>query len=251
MNSEAYLTDLLEAIQAVPGENVKQPGMPVATFVQEAEDLARWSADDAAELAKAGLSAEALAGLTTRAEALKEAQAGWQRKRRSEHLWNKKLPLARSLRDALLRDCRYAFRKHQSLMSRLAAIRKGSSHADLIQDLNDLAVMAREQLPLLTAIGVEATKPDQAATMSDEMAQLLAGFHSEKKGVSPDKRLRDQAYAYLKELVDEVRLCGQYVFHDSPDRLKGYFSTYVRRRNLRHRHKSPKNDALPASSANA
>ena len=41
--------------------------------------------------------------------------------------------------------------------------------------------------------------------------------------------MRDKAYTHLKQAVDEVRECGQYVFWRNEARLKGYSSRYFRK----------------------
>jgi hypothetical protein len=43
------------------------------------------------------------------------------------------------------------------------------------------------------------------------------------------KIIRDKAYAHLKELVDEIREAGKYVFRNNKNRLKGYSSDYWRK----------------------
>ncbi|WP_372935386.1 hypothetical protein [Mariniphaga sediminis] len=50
------------------------------------------------------------------------------------------------------------------------AITDGSGHADLIQDLNDIAVLGRENPDPLTSIGFDLTQLDLAATRADELA---------------------------------------------------------------------------------
>ncbi|MCX6580051.1 MAG: hypothetical protein NT166_07690 [Candidatus Aminicenantes bacterium] len=42
------------------------------------------------------------------------------------------------------------------------------------------------------------------------------------------KRIRDQAYTYLKEAVDEIRRTGQYVFRRNKERYIGYISMHLR-----------------------
>jgi len=41
--------------------------------------------------------------------------------------------------------------------------------------------------------------------------------------------MRDKAYTHLKQAVDQVRECGQYVFWRNEARLKGYGSRYFRK----------------------
>jgi hypothetical protein len=45
--------------------------------------------------------------------------------------------------------------------------------------------------------------------------------------------IRDQAYSHLKIPVDEIYEYGQYVFRDNPERLKNYYSDFLRRTRAR------------------
>ncbi len=123
---------------------------------------------------------------------------------------------------------RYAFRNQSDLLSRVSAIADGSSHADMIQDLNDLAVLGKMHLSELAAIKFNTDQLDEAAALADKMADLLGKASSEDE-TSEAKKLRDKAFTLCKEAVDEVRACGQYVFWRDEERVKGYGSAYNRR----------------------
>jgi hypothetical protein len=45
------------------------------------------------------------------------------------------------------------------------------------------------------------------------------------------RRDTDKAYSNMKELVDEIREAGKYVFRNNKNRLKGYFSSYWKKQN--------------------
>jgi len=49
--------------------------------------------------------------------------------------------------------------------------------------------------------------------------------------VSEAMIIRDKAYTYMKQAVDEIRECGKFVFWRNPDRLKGYMSDHWRKIN--------------------
>ena len=107
----------------------------------------------------------------------------------------------------------------------------------MIQDLNDLAVLGRENPDALTAIGFAGAKLDEAATQADEMADLLATANGDKAEQNATKVIRDRAYTHLKEQVDKIRGAGKYLFWKNPQRLKGYSSQYWKRQ------KRQKNDS--------
>jgi hypothetical protein len=221
-NIDDYNARLAE-ILAIPDEEIREPDIPVDVALQEAENLHHWSLDDAVALAVVGITNNKIKDLPLRAGACREAQSIWNKDYRSQQeaqkQWAEQAPIAYAFRNDLLASFRFAFRKDDALLSRVSAIAEGSGHADLIQDLNDIAVLGRENPDPLTAIGFDLTQLDLAATRADELANLLA----EANG--------DKAYTYMKALVDEIREAGKYVFRNNKNRLKGYSSSYWKKQN--------------------
>lgn len=216
--------------QAIARDEVKIPYMPVGVYIQEAEDLAEWAGRDKEHLMAAGLSEELLKEIPVRAGALREAQSIWMREMRdreeAEREWKEKSPDAYEYRDDMLATMRYAFRNNEVLLAKVAQIAEGYGHADMIQDLNDAAVLARENAELLRAIGKDESFWKKGARLSDEMADLRARANGDKYEDDQNKLMRDQMYTFLKQAVDEVKECGKYVFRKNDERLQGYYSRY-------------------------
>lgn len=216
--------------QTIARDEVKIPYMPVGVYIQEAEDLAEWAGRDKEQLMAAGLSEELLKEIPVRAGALREAQSVWMREMRdreeAEREWKEKSPDAYEYRDDMLATMRYAFRNDEALLAKVAQIADGYGHADMIQDLNDAAVLARENAELLKAIGKDESFWNKGARLSDEMADLRARANGDKFEDDKNKLMRDQMYTFLKQAVDEVKECGKYVFRKNDDRLQGYYSRY-------------------------
>jgi hypothetical protein len=171
--------------------------------------------------------------LPVRAGACREAQSVWNKDYRSQQEaqkeWAEQAPEAYDFRNDLLASLRFAYRKDDALLSRVSAITDGSGHADMIQDLNDIAVLGRENPDPLTAIGFDLTQLDLAAAQADELADLLAEANGDKADPNESKIIRDKAYTHMKALVDEIREAGKYVFRNDKNRLKGYSSSYWRK----------------------
>jgi hypothetical protein len=129
------------------------------------------------------------------------------------------------------------------LLSRVSDIADGSGHADMIQDLNDLAVLGKANSEFLTAIGFDLSLLDTAASVADELADLLATANGDKVEKNASKTIRDKAYTHLKELVDEVRAAGKYLFWRNPNRLKGYTSEFWKRKNSRKSSAEPEEES--------
>lgn len=220
-------------IEAITSKEVKTPDMPVGESIQESENLAAWCPEDQAALEKAGLAWSLVVDLPIRAGACRYAQSMWKRdfknKEEAEEEWKERSPDAFGLRDELLHDFTYAFRKHPDKLAKVQAIREGGSRADMLQDLSDLNVLGKAEMDLLAAIGFDATKLDAAAQLAEDLSAVLAVANGDDTIEDNAKEMRDKAYTYMKQAVDEIRECGQYVFWRDEDRKKGYVSAYKKR----------------------
>lgn len=222
---------------AIPDEDVQYPNQPVDSFLQESENHYHWGWDDAPKLNVVGITNPMIKNLPVRAGACREAESIWNKDFRSQKEaqkeWKVRSPEAYEFRNDLLATMRFAYRKDTALLSRVSAITQGDGHDDMIQDLNDLAVLGRENPDPLTGIGEDLTILDSSATMADEMADLLARANGDKAELNESKLIRDKAFMHLKELVDEIRDAGKYVFIKNKSRYKGYTSSYWKRKNSR------------------
>jgi len=133
------------------------------------------------------------------------------------------------LRDNLLHDFFHAYFRFPDLYARTQKIAEGDSNADMIQDLSDLAALGKANPEPLLAISFDETQLDAAAETSEQMAVLLANANGDKLTNNDLRLLRDKAYTHMKEAVDEIRRCGQYVFWKDEQRMKGYVSQYYKK----------------------
>ena len=67
-------------------------------------------------------------------------------------MWEGESKVLYALREDLLEGMSFAFRKDETLMKHLRAIKKGRSHAKTIQDLANLSVLDNANKHLLEAI---------------------------------------------------------------------------------------------------
>lgn len=237
MTDISYYDAELPAIQAIVTDAIKKPTMPIQVAVQEAENLYSWAQDDKAALTAAGLDWSLVESLLSRAGALREAESRWYKERfqldDAQQQWDQRSPEAYALRDKLLRDMRFAFRRDEALLKRVAGIAEGNGNADMLQDLSDLASLGRDYTDALAKIGVDAAELDRAVALADEMSHVLAEATRDRKLSGSARVIRDQAYTHLKQAVDEIRDTGQYAFWNDGVRRDGYISTYLRKKNSR------------------
>jgi len=100
----------------------------------------------------------------------------------------------------------------------------------MIQDLNDLSVLGKANPEPLAAIGFDATLLDTAAATADEMAALLSEATVVRSDLNTERVIRDKAFTYVKQALDEIRNCGQYVFWHDEERVRGYSSQFLKNR---------------------
>jgi GTP cyclohydrolase II len=235
-------------IAAISDEDVKLPNMPVGEAVQEAENLFAWCMGDKAALTKAGLDWALVDDLPLRAGACRYAESLWKRDSKTseeaEKEWKLKSPEGFDLRDRLQHHLTFAFRKDPEQLAKVQTIREGSSRADMLQDLSDLSVLGKSQPALLKQIGFDMSMLGQAAQMSDDLSAVLALVNGEDTVEDNTKKMRDKAYTYMKQAMDEIRTTGQYVFWRDEDRKKGYVSTYQKRLNQRRKGDDPGKSGL-------
>lgn len=225
----------LPVIKAIPDDQIITPSnIPVDTYVHEAEKLYLWCQEDKDALVARGLDWTLVDDLPIRIGALVEAESRWiaQRFIRKEagDQWALDAPAAYDLRNLILHEFRYAYRKNDRLTGRVRTIAEGYGYSDMLQDLNDLAVLGKENPAPLIAINFDMALLDQAAQMSDEKGALYAEASVDRVGYKEAKKIRDQAYTHLKLPVDEIRDCGQFVFWRDDARVKGYRSDYLARK---------------------
>mgnify|MGYP001796358462 CR=1 FL=1 len=248
MASEDEYNALLDTLKAMPEAEIKPSAMPMDVYLQEAEDLFEWAKGDSKALAAAGLKWSFAEEIPTRAGVLRHAQSIWVKDRKSreeaQQEWFETSPDAYDMRDTLLHDFRFAFRNRPDLLGRVSEVSDGGSHADMIQDLSDLSALGKANPDVLKAIKFDIKNLDDAKKTSDAMASLLARVNGERADNSASRVMRDKAFTYLREVVDEVRATGRYVFWKDENRLRGYRSAYYRKRASRQAGDSPDEDQM-------
>jgi hypothetical protein len=108
----------------------------------------------------------------------------------------------------LLHDFAFAFRNNENVKQKVARIREGGSHADMVQDLIELAVLGEKYPEPLAAIHFDAALLEQARTVSHTMSELLAAANGSAGEGGEVKNLRDKAYTLLAQKESTIREYG-------------------------------------------
>jgi len=237
MITEEQITDCKAEVSKRTEENTDQLNMPSYVYATESETLEMWANQDSDKLAIGGISVERIAQIGVRALVFREYQSEWIIVRRTgkdaDKEWKAFATEAYNLCDEMKHAFKYAFRNEPELLGRVNEIAKGTGDSDMIQDLKSYSLLGQKHQDLLTPIGFDITKLNTAGSMSDEGANLLAEANGSKLKGNEQKVLRDKAYTHLKEVVDEVRACGKYIFWKDKKRLVGYQSDHWKSQNAK------------------
>ncbi|QDG52930.1 hypothetical protein FIV42_19940 [Persicimonas caeni] len=233
--STPNLDQLTPTLQALDAADVSAPhGMPIDVFLAEAEALVALAtrAEIAAKLTHVGVADARLARFEVALGAAREAQAAWTqvRSRRQTEEFEAAVADGESLRRDMLHACSWNLRRNRKVREALKFVREGDGHADLAQDLHDLASLidnnraAFDSDGSFDAVAVAERARGVAATLMGESASYRLRFTS-----AGAKEMRDRAFTFLDDLVQEVREAGRYVFRDDEEMARRFASSYWRR----------------------
>jgi hypothetical protein len=237
MSNESDYNGLVATLRGIDARKVLTPPVPVPQFTQEAEALIAWIAPDRVALESVGIPSALLDGLPSRVGALRQGESHWNAlrftKEEAQRTFAEVSEGAFGLLDAIRRHMRFAFRDRPDLLDRLCPRPCSLSVSEKIQALNNMAVLGKENQAPLTAAGFDMALLDEAAAASDELSRLMGEALGERIAGNAAKDMRDRAYTYLKEAVDEVRTAGRFLFWRDENRLRGYRAVFKTRRNVK------------------
>nr|WP_319401530.1 hypothetical protein [uncultured Carboxylicivirga sp.] len=217
-------------ISSITNKKSSKPTQPIAVLVQEASNLYEWCLDDLEQLQSVGLTKEKINDLLPRIENCRKIQALWTKQvqtiKESRLKWRVELPKAMQLRKEVVISMRFAFRNHPELINRLPVTSKGNGYAFLIQALNDLAFLAKNNTSLLISINFDLALIDKLEETSDMLTELWAIVKVEENSNNDFKLLRNRSFWHLYQLVTEIREAGRYVFRNTQSRYVGYISPF-------------------------
>jgi len=229
MNYQNDFMEWEESTIATSMEEVRLPTEPIDGFAAKAETLAIEAAKDKEELVLAGLDYTLVEDLPSLAGNLRYCEAQWMSEFRAQQEaqkeWQIQSPEAYDLRSEMLHHFTYAYRNHSDIIKKVRRIREGGGHADMIQDLLELSVLAEKYPQPLAEINYDVNLNSKSINTSQAMANLLAKVNGSSSEISENKLIRDKAFTLLYERMMKIRECGRYVFWKNEDRKKCYLSS--------------------------
>lgn len=241
MSDQDDLQNIIEEIKAYPQNQLKKCEMPIGIYIHEIDGLNTRASIDLPQLITAGMSPELIDKMLDRTNALRTAQCNWEeqstQRQQAIKIWKAESPAIYAFRADLIENMTFAYRNKADLLLKLKAIKKGNSHADAVQDLSNLAILGKANSAPLQAIHFDLSLCDKASEEASRMANLLGQVNGQMYVTDELKVFRDKAFSLLKDVVDEVRSYGRFIFRKNPDLRKSYTSKYIRERNQKYRKK--------------
>jgi hypothetical protein len=215
------------------------PNMPVKTAALEADRLAQKVKPYAARLSDLPtFHATVLADLPALIDAARSGQRGWERSlvaKGTTSLLATRKDAEEWRRDAIA-SARFLFRKDADMVAELDRIAAGDGVADLVDDLDDLVKIVRDNAKVFASVD-EPVDADEGARLADT---LRGGKDDEASGSS--LTTRNRAFWALDAAVTEIRDGLRFLLRKNHKKLVPLLSHYQAVRRARAR-KSAKSKA--------
>lgn len=224
-NNEAYLKSVEDAKDLDP-RTCKRPTESVRGYLGKCQVMYTECKKDIEALKAVGLDETKVDLIRIYTLGLSIAEANWmdvyRQKRDAMEKWSSSLADSYEFKEVMINDFSFAFRKHPELLTRIEMLRDGSTHDDMIQDLREISVTGRKHVDLLTAIGFDTTKLDEAEAMYTRLFELKALATGEKNEVHPSLNIRNQIYTLLYDIMQDVKDYVRYVYWRDLDNLNRF-----------------------------
>ncbi|WP_143470467.1 hypothetical protein [Labilibaculum filiforme] len=235
MTDLATTKPIEELVLEITDEQIVSPTIPVYITIGEAGQLHRNALEDKDALLAKGLTLEKIEDLNSRALFLQDKQSDWiavyESAQSNTEKWDQVYEEASLLQKELKYDFLFAYRNNEKILTQLNNIIDGNGKMDLIQDMSDYPKLAKQYPEPLKLINFDNSKLEKSDRFSHELYDLWQKIDGAKNSTyRPEKIMRDRAYSYLKQLVDEIRTYGKYAFWNDEEKQKRYTSEYQRRK---------------------
>ncbi len=246
--SEDFYTELYDTFMAIPQAEHMSMNMPQEEVVAEGETLAIISTEDSATLTGAGINPEYISSLNARVGAFAYAAAQFDvlfdGEAEAKKQWREKSPQGYDLKRKLLHVLGFAYRNDPELLKSIREVKDGRGNKDMILDLLSIYILGSNNKGPLEAINFDQAELDSAKALHEDLSDILARATVDQGKVNEKKTIRDAAYTYLKEAVDEIKSYSEYVFYDNPDRLDLYLSDYRQKLGKMSHKRAPESDPV-------
>lgn len=244
---------LQKEARGLSADLAQRPTLPVAIFLQEASDLYTFASTEPVrrKLLAVGLESRHIDEMPEKIERLRALESLWilGRDRSRPEALRALAEQAETEYSDLWASARYALRNDPSLLALANELPDGSTQAQVIQGLSDMATLIARNRPAFDAINLEAGREDRARALGQQLQLAQSRYEASDAG-DELLDLRDRAFGDLDQSVDEVRAAGLYAFRKDKDLLYRFRSNYFLKSARRTRSRDKSNaTATPAKTS--
>ena len=216
------LTAFKPEIKTVREQDIISINTPYRHYIQESQLLSRRFTGNKTDLEAGGMDFKIVEKIIPLAGACRELHSQVANitlpSTSALNQWRAATEEADELQYDLKEAMYYAFRNFPELLAKVSYLRTGGSNEDLIQDLNDFAVLGRANSELLTAVGYDLAHVERAAELAKEMADLYAQVTLDRN-ISPERTvLRNKAFTLLKKVIDELNMQARFILRANKEK---------------------------------
>jgi len=207
---------------------VKKPQIPIASLVQDANDLHYCCRADRTILENCGLDWSMVEKLPEMLSACAKAEAVWyiyKKNHKSDTFTLKEeYSKGRKLRTDLAAELRKVFKIADDTRI-LPGFKNNWTRADIVQDLYDLAFIAKKNDAIIKQkyIWELVTTAEQTAR---KLSKMTARHTINRPTNSDQLRNRNQIAHELSSIISKIREIGRIAFKDDPNRIQCYYKKY-------------------------
>jgi hypothetical protein len=219
------------ALAALDASYARSPDQAVAQTLEEARDLLRTVKRFGKELVRGSRLDKKLIGALGERRALVEAlDDGWRDEQgaRAEKPARKARKAAEELRRDMVAALRYFLEANAAVQAEVDRIQEGTGLVDLLDDLGKLAGLVERHARALERADLPADAPARARGYVEQLSEARSAERLDA-ALSDALGLRNRAYWWLREAIDEIRAAGRYVYRHDPKKL-ALFRAASRRR---------------------
>jgi hypothetical protein len=232
--SQADFEALEPLLRAMPAQEVAPPPIPVEVALKEGAALLAWveqHPEPRARLEAVGVEPSQWADLQRSLGALQRAQALWDQARMTRRSEEQRRAEQEGYdaRAHLSAAIRFHLRRDAQAQAFLRDLQEGDGVADLMADLEALAVFL-EQRPDAFARDQTLDPKAEAPRLRELAAKILQGTAaiSTTEASLGLLDMRNRAWSHHAQLLDELRAAARYVFRGDTKALSLFTSSYKR-----------------------
>lgn len=233
MNPQTCYEENIDKIMSIESNKTIKSTIPHKIVISESQELKIVLDEDVDALTARGLNPLIQEELSKKIAAYTYAVAlcelNTQNNSSIQLNWNSKKEESYALKKKIIHEMEFAFSEKPQALKQLAEVKKGKSHKEMLINLLELEIIGRGYADLLRKTYFDFSLLEKLKTLQKEVTRAYADMKLHGNQINNTVVVRDKAYTWLKETINEIRKYGKFVFSNDPNRLKYYKCEYFQK----------------------